>query len=135
MPYISYGNISKATAVAKKNLETLKAYLDQGYSVVSTEPTAVYMLREVYPTLVPGELAEKSREMSFPFFGFIQKRLAGPRAEARVPDGGGHRLPHPLPRTLRLGRAGLRSTSWPLPATRSRSWRTAPAAAWRGPSG
>jgi len=76
MPYISYGNISKATAVTKTNLETLKAYLDQGYSVVSTEPTAVYMLREVYPTLVPGGLAEKAREMSFPFFGFVQGRLA-----------------------------------------------------------
>ena len=76
MPYISYGEIGKATTVAKKNLETLKAYLDQGYSVVSTEPTAVYMFREVYPTLAPGELAERAREMSFPFFGFIQGRLA-----------------------------------------------------------
>jgi L-lactate dehydrogenase complex protein LldF len=76
MPYISYGNISKATAVAKRNLESLKTYLDQGYSVVSTEPTAVYMLREVYPTLVPGELAEKASAMSFPFFGFVQGRLA-----------------------------------------------------------
>jgi L-lactate dehydrogenase complex protein LldF len=76
MPYISYGNISKATAVAKTNLETLKPYLDQGYSVVSTEPTAVYMLREVYPTLVPGGLAEKARGASFPFFGFVQGRLA-----------------------------------------------------------
>ncbi len=77
MPYISYGDISKATAVAKGNLEALKKYLDQGYSVVSTEPTAVYMLREVYPTLVPGELAEKARTMSFPFFGFIQGGLGG----------------------------------------------------------
>ena len=76
MPYISYGSISKATAVAKENLETMKAYLDQGYSVVSTEPTAVYMLREVYPKLVPGEAAEKARGMSSPFFGFIQGRLA-----------------------------------------------------------
>jgi len=77
MPYISYGDISKATAVAKNNLGALKTYLDQGYSVVSTEPTAVYMLREVYPTLVPGPLAEKAREMSFPFFGFIQGMLSG----------------------------------------------------------
>jgi L-lactate dehydrogenase complex protein LldF len=75
MPYISYGDIAKATAVAKKNLEALKPYLDQGYSVVSTEPTAVYMFREVYPTLAPGGLAEKAREMSFPFFGFIQGGL------------------------------------------------------------
>jgi len=75
MPYISYGDISKATAVAKNNLGALKTYLDQGYSVVSTEPTAVYMFREVYPTLVPGDLAEKARAMSFPFFGFVQGRL------------------------------------------------------------
>ena len=76
MPYISYGGISKATAVAKENLQSLKPYLEQGYAVVSTEPTAVYMLREVYPTLAPGEVAERSREMSFPFFGFVQGRLA-----------------------------------------------------------
>jgi len=75
MPYISYGEVGKATSVAKKNLEALKAYLDRGYSVVSTEPTAVYMFREVYPTLVPGELAERARGMSFSFFAFIQGRL------------------------------------------------------------
>ena len=75
MPYLSYGDINKATVVAKLNLDTLRPYLDQGYSVVSTEPTAVYMLREVYPTLSPGGLAEKARESSFPFFGFIQGRL------------------------------------------------------------
>ncbi|HEV2390033.1 MAG TPA: LUD domain-containing protein [Nitrososphaerales archaeon] len=85
MPYISYGGISKATAVAKENLESLKPYLGEGYSVVSTEPTAVYMLREVYPTLVPGELAEKSRENSFPFFGFIQKRLADLELRPSIP--------------------------------------------------
>ncbi|HUI01194.1 MAG TPA: LUD domain-containing protein [Nitrososphaerales archaeon] len=75
MPYISYGDLSKATAVAKKNLQSLKGFLDEGYSVVSTEPTAVYMIREVYPTLAPGELADKARDSSFPFFGFIQPKL------------------------------------------------------------
>jgi L-lactate dehydrogenase complex protein LldF len=85
MPYISYGNLSKATSVAKSNLDSLRKYLDQGYSVVSTEPTAVYMLREVYPTLVPGELAERSREMSFPFFGFVQPRLASLQLKPAYP--------------------------------------------------
>jgi L-lactate dehydrogenase complex protein LldF len=75
MPYISYGNIAKATEVAKKNLESLKRFLDEGYSIVSTEPTAVYMFRDVYPILVPGELAKRASEASFPFFGFIQGRL------------------------------------------------------------
>jgi iron-sulfur cluster protein len=75
MPYISYGEITKATHVAKKNLETLRPYLDQGFSVVSTEPTAVYMFKDVYPTLAPGELSERAKAWSFPFFGFIQDRL------------------------------------------------------------
>ncbi|HKT22201.1 MAG TPA: LUD domain-containing protein, partial [Nitrososphaerales archaeon] len=85
MPYISYGDIDKATAVAKENLEALKPFLEQGYSVVSTEPTAVYMFREVYPTLSPGEVAEKAREMSFPFFGFIQSRLRDLPLKATFP--------------------------------------------------
>ncbi len=85
MPYISYGDIAKATAVAKLNLEALKPYLYQGYSVVSTEPTAVYMFKEVYPTLAPGELAETARERSFPFFGFIQGRLRDLELTAAYP--------------------------------------------------
>jgi L-lactate dehydrogenase complex protein LldF len=75
MPYISYGDIAKATTVTKKNLDRLKPYLDDGYLIVSTEPTAVYMLRDVYPTLAPGELAERASASSFPFFGLIQSRL------------------------------------------------------------
>ena len=135
MPYISYGDISKATAVAKENLETLKAYLDQGYSVVSTEPTAVYMLREVYPTLVPGELAEKVPRDELPVLRVHPEGPRRPRAEAcrsrpLRPSGS------TSPATSAPSRAGgLRSTSWPLPVTRSRSSRTARAAGWRGPSG
>ena len=85
MPYVSYGNITKARAVAEQNLRTLKSYLDQGYSVISTEPTAVYMFKEVYPVLVPGKLAEKASEMSFPFFGFIKDRLGDLSLRASYP--------------------------------------------------
>jgi L-lactate dehydrogenase complex protein LldF len=85
MPYISYGDIQKATAVAKKNLERLRPYLDQGYSIVSTEPTAVYMFRDVYPLLAPGELAERARTSSFPLFGLIQSRLSSLRLRPAYP--------------------------------------------------
>jgi L-lactate dehydrogenase complex protein LldF len=85
MPYISYGNITKAKIVAEQNLWALKSYLDLGYSVISTEPTAVYMFREVYPVLVPGQLAEKASEMSFPFFGFIKDRLGDLDLRASYP--------------------------------------------------
>jgi len=75
MPYMSYGNTTKATEVARKNLEVLAPYVDGGYSVVATEPTAVYMLREVYPKLVPGAQAEAASRKSFSFFGFVEDRV------------------------------------------------------------
>ncbi len=87
MPYVSYGDLAKATAVAKKNLEALRPYLEEGCSVVSTEPTAVYMFREVYPTLSPGELSGRAREMTFPFFGFIQGRLRELSLKPTYPTG------------------------------------------------
>jgi L-lactate dehydrogenase complex protein LldF len=87
MPYISYGDLEKATAVAEQNLHSLEPYIDKGYSIVSTEPTAVYMLRDVYPTLAPGELATRARETSFPFFGFIQARLGELKLKPAYPTG------------------------------------------------
>jgi Fe-S oxidoreductase len=75
MPYISYGDIEKATTTAKENLATLKRYLDEGYSIVSTEPTAVYMFKEVYPVLDDGELAHKAKAATASFFTFVQPDL------------------------------------------------------------
>ena len=75
MPYISYGNIEKATSTAKENLATLKKYVDDGFAIVSTEPTAVYMFREVYPFLDDGELARRAKAATSSFFPFIQPRL------------------------------------------------------------
>jgi iron-sulfur cluster protein len=75
MPYISYGEIEKAAEVAKFNLDILKRYVDQGYDVVSTEPTAIYMLREMYPKLVPGDSTISVGKKSHPFFELIEKDL------------------------------------------------------------
>ena len=87
MPYISYGDVAKATKVARQNLESLGPYLDQGYSVVSTEPTAVYMLRDVYPRLAPGDLAEKAKGSSFPFFGFVERAVGRLSLKPSFPTG------------------------------------------------
>lgn len=52
MPYLSYGMIEKAKRAASKNLSVLFPYVQKGYRVVTTEPTALYMLREIYPMLI-----------------------------------------------------------------------------------
>jgi L-lactate dehydrogenase complex protein LldF len=79
MPYISYGELGKATRVAEYNLRILRPFLGEGYQVVSTEPTAVYMLRGPYRKLVPGKDSESASARSFSFFEFIERRMEGLR--------------------------------------------------------
>jgi L-lactate dehydrogenase complex protein LldF len=76
MPYVSYGRLAKASKLAAENLRVLGPLVDEGYEIVSTEPTAVYMLRKVYPKLVEGDLTSKVAGRSHGFFEFIQPRLA-----------------------------------------------------------
>jgi iron-sulfur cluster protein len=75
MPYISYGDIDRATRVARYNLKILERYVSDGCKVVSTEPTVIYMLREIYPKLIPEDLAIKIEESSSSFFEFVQNRI------------------------------------------------------------
>jgi L-lactate dehydrogenase complex protein LldF len=77
MPYISYGDVAKATEVAEFNLKVLEPFVTAGYGVVATEPTAAYMLTEMYPNLVPGTASKKVAEASTSFFARIQGDLAG----------------------------------------------------------
>ncbi len=81
MPYISYGEVKKATEVAEFNLGVLEPYVSSGYTVVSTEPTATYMLRETYPKLVPGEASEKTAAATSGFFAMIADRLSSLRLQ------------------------------------------------------
>lgn len=73
MPYISYGEVQKATETAVHNLKVLEPLVSAGYGVVSTEPTAVYMLREIYPKLAPGDGSKKVAEASAGFFATVQR--------------------------------------------------------------
>jgi len=75
MPYLSYGEVRKAAKVAEYNLKMLSPYVEDGYDVVSTEPTAAYMLRGPYRKLVPGSEAELVAAHSFAFFEFIERKL------------------------------------------------------------
>jgi L-lactate dehydrogenase complex protein LldF len=72
MPLISYGELEEATEVARHNISILKEYVKDGYQIVSTEPTAVYCLRKVYPKLLDqskDSLAVSAH--SFEYFEFL----------------------------------------------------------------
>src|SRR5438046_9339107 len=76
MPSLSYGQVGTASALAAFNLRVLGPLVLRGSDIVSTEPTAVYMLRKVDPKLREGELAKKVGAHAFGFFEFIERGLA-----------------------------------------------------------
>ncbi len=85
MPYISYGEIGKATDVAVRNLKVLGPLVESGYGVVSTEPTAVYMLREIYPKLSPGATSVSVAKASAGFFATVQQQLSAAELKPAFP--------------------------------------------------
>ena len=54
-PFISYGDLDRARAVARYNVARLAPLAREGCDVVSLEPTAVYTLKQMYPKLLPGD--------------------------------------------------------------------------------
>ncbi len=74
MPYVSYGELRKAKKIADWNVSLLADYVEKGYDVVATEPTATYCLKEVYPKLLDN--SEKSLAVSarsFEYFEYLAK--------------------------------------------------------------
>jgi iron-sulfur cluster protein len=51
-PYIGYGDLDKARESAAYNVSQLVSYAKDGYSIVTTEPTAAYCLKLSYPKLL-----------------------------------------------------------------------------------
>jgi FAD/FMN-containing dehydrogenase/Fe-S oxidoreductase len=48
----NYGDLNKAKTIARKNLEVLEPFVNSGCKIISTESTAVYMLKEKYPQIL-----------------------------------------------------------------------------------
>ena len=71
MPYISYGEVAKATEIAQHNVDVLVSYVKDGYEVVATEPTAIYCLKEIYPKLLSNSQdSELVSRHAFEFFEY-----------------------------------------------------------------
>jgi iron-sulfur cluster protein len=75
-PYIGYGDLTQARKVAEENVRSLAFYTQQGYDIVSTEPTAVYCLKISYPKLLDGrqdaiDVANRTYEY-FEYLGLLE---------------------------------------------------------------
>jgi iron-sulfur cluster protein len=73
MPYMSYGELEKATEFARYNVSKLHLFATSGYSVVTTEPTAAYMLRQVYPKLLKTAEANEIAAKTFELFDYLER--------------------------------------------------------------
>jgi L-lactate dehydrogenase complex protein LldF len=75
MPYISYGELKKAEKIAEWNVAVLSEYVEKGYDIVATEPTAVYCLKLAYPKLLGN--SQKSLDVarkSFEYFEYLSEK-------------------------------------------------------------
>ena len=72
MPYISYGELKKARKIAEWNVNILAHYVERGYDVVATEPTAVYCLKFAYPKLLANSKNSLNvARKSFEYFEYL----------------------------------------------------------------
>ncbi|MBN2290652.1 MAG: FAD-binding protein [Candidatus Glassbacteria bacterium] len=68
---MAYGNRASAFRLVEKNLDTLAGLVDQGYAVVSQEPTSVLTLRREYPGWTASPGAEKVARNTFELFEYL----------------------------------------------------------------
>ena len=72
-PYIGYGDLDRAELLARHNVEPFAKYVQQGYDVVSPEPTAVYCLKHAYGKLLNNdENALAVSTHSYEFFEYLE---------------------------------------------------------------
>jgi iron-sulfur cluster protein len=75
MPSFLYGLLDSTKNVAEYNVKHLYEYVSRGYDVVSTEPTAIYCFRFVYPKLLGTKEAQEVAEKSYELFGYLLRML------------------------------------------------------------
>lgn len=86
-PYIGYGDLGKARQVAEYNAKHLVLYAEQGYDIVTTEPTAAYALKVSYPKLLYSrEDAKTVAQHTYEFFEYLlMLDAAGIRSDPHIP--------------------------------------------------
>ena len=110
MPYISYGELDEATKIARENIEILVEFVKKGYDVISTEPTATYCLKEVYPKLLDHSQESKIvSEHSFEFFEYLSKHSSSKKASEKKGTIGFHIPCHE--RALSAGKYAIEALS------------------------
>jgi Fe-S oxidoreductase len=71
MPAFLYGDVQRTTRAAEFNVRHLAEAVRNGCEVVSSEPTATYCLRDLYPRLLPSAEAELVAAHSYDLLEYL----------------------------------------------------------------
>lgn len=71
MPSLLYGMMDRTREIAKHNVSHGYKYVKMGYDIVSTEPTAIYCFKYVYPEILGTKESEEVAERCYEFSGYI----------------------------------------------------------------
>lgn len=109
MPAIVYGHLKLARRTISKSKKILADYVNKGYKIISTEPTAVLALRKEWVDVDPSDEVVAISTHTFEFFEFLQsffqKEKINPKFES-VPIRLGYHAPCHL-KALQIGRPGV----------------------------
>jgi iron-sulfur cluster protein len=87
MPAFLYGNAKKTSKAAEYNVRSLRGLVEEGFEVVTSEPTANYCLRELYPRLLGTSDAALVAAHSTDVFAYLlQSKPYSLRASGREDD-------------------------------------------------
>lgn len=74
-PAYSKGVLNKAQTLARKNIELLTPYAEQGIPIIGCEPSVMVMLKKEYRDLVPGPAADRIAELTMMAEEFLLREV------------------------------------------------------------
>jgi len=80
-PAYSKGILNKAQSLARKNIELLTPYAEQGIPIIGCEPSVMVMLKKEYRDLVPGPAADRIADIAMLAEDFLLREVAGGRVK------------------------------------------------------
>ncbi|MCD6426373.1 MAG: FAD-binding protein, partial [Anaerolineales bacterium] len=80
-PAYSKGVLDKAQSLARKNIELLTPYAEQGIPIIGCEPSVMVMLKKEYRDLVPGPAADRISDVAMLAEDFLLQEVAGGRVQ------------------------------------------------------
>ena len=76
-PAYSKGVLDKALSLAKKNIQILTPYAEQGIPIIGCEPSVMVMLKKEYRDLVPGPAADRIADLAILAEEFLLQEVDG----------------------------------------------------------